>query len=127
MRPRANRIGVDLDRPSELQLLKAYFNAKAFFRHNRVEIKATGHGFHIRIYRKCPSITKNMDVRRNLGDDPNRLWFDENRKKLPQLHNWIDTLFSMKLDKGELTYEEPCNILALPFISQLPCRKERVK
>jgi hypothetical protein len=123
MRRRANRIGVDLDRPSRLRLLMSYFNAKTFFPHNKVEIKETGHGFHIRIYRRCSSIEKNLDVRRNLGDDPNRLWFDENRKKLPQLHGWIDTLFSVKLEKEKLTYEEPCNILALPFASQLPCRK----
>ena len=116
-------MGIDLDRPSQLQLLRSYFNAKAFFPHSRIEVTETGHGFHIRIYRTCPSIEKNLDVRRNLGDDPNRLMFDENRKVHPLLHDWVDTLFSVKLDKGKLTAEQPCNVLSLPFTSKLPCRK----
>ena len=120
---RGDRTGVDLDKPSQLQLLKSYFNAKHFFPHSRIEVTETGHGNHIRIHHKCPSIEKNLDIRRNLGDDPNRLMFDENRKVHPLLHDWVDTLFSVKLDRGKLTAEEPCNILSLPFTSKLPCRK----
>jgi hypothetical protein len=123
LRMRAFRVGVDLDHPSQLQLLKSYFNAKAFFLHSQIEVTETGHGFHIRIYHACPSIEKNLDARRNLGDDPNRLMFDENRKVHLLLHDWVDTLFSLKLNKGKLTAEEPCNVLSLPFTSKLPCRK----
>lgn len=126
MRARAPRIGVDLDSPAEWVLLKTYLNATGFFPHSRVEIKRTGHGFHIRIFETCEDIEKNLDVRRNLGDDPNRLMFDEYRKLVPQLHDWVDTCFMWKIQKGKLTWEEPCNVLALPFNDRFPARKGKI-
>lgn len=121
---RSKRIGLDIDGENQLQLLKSWFNAHAFFPKAKIEIKRTGHGYHIRIFQEH-SIEQNFHVRRNLGDDPTRIFLDEFRVRV--VPEWIDTLFNSKRQKGKITKEEDCNILAMPFISRLPCRKERIK
>ena len=40
-----------------------------------------------------------------------------------EAHN---TAFQLKLEKGKLTREEPCNVLALPFFDRFPARKGRI-
>lgn len=120
---RRRRIGVDLDKPRRLELLRVYFNACYFFSESEVEIKKTGKGYHLRIHRQH-RLEDNLDVRRALLDDPGRLHFDEMRIVKPELHGWIDTLFQVKWrNRKIISREEPCNILAEPFNSKLPCRK----
>ncbi len=115
------RIGVDLDRPSRLQLLKTWFNACYFF--SEVEVKATENGYHFRI-RIINTVDENIHVRRNLSDDPGRLRFDEVRRQNPELHSMIDTLFSVKWRRGKvISKEKPCNIFSEPFITKMPSRK----
>jgi hypothetical protein len=123
MRTRAFRTCVDLDTPTEFDLLKTYLNAKGLFGKN-VKAKQTGHGYHLRIYQQCASIEKNLDIRRSLGDDPNRIGFDEERQAYSLLQDWIDTCFQWKRRNNEKpTHEEECNILALPAFSRFPARK----
>ena len=120
---RRRRIGVDLDRCTRLELLRVYFNACYFFPETVVEVKQTRKGFHIRIH-KQHKLEENLDVRRALLDDPVRIKFDEMRMIKPELHSWIDTVFRFKVKNGKIiSREEPCNILAEPFNSKLPCRK----
>ena len=123
MRWRAFRIGIDLDNMSQFTLLKTYFNARYFYRDYPIEVKATAHGVHIRIY-KVHSIEENLNARRLLGDDSTRLFVDEIRLRMG-LDDWIDTLFNWKRKKGKTTREEKeeMNVLSLPFCSRLPCRK----
>ena len=120
---RRRRVGVDLDKPTRLELLRVYFNARYFFPKTKVEVKQTKKGYHIRIH-KQHKLEQNLDVRRVLLDDPVRIKFDEMRMVKPELHGWIDTLFQFKVkNRKVISREEPCNILAEPFNSKLPCRK----
>lgn len=80
-----------------------------------------------------------MNARRNLCDDWGRLRFDELRiharnvlvkgqdgwhiERDEGLLDWVDTGFQHKNKDGEWTREEPCNILAEPFFSQMPAKK----
>ena len=116
---RDKRIGVDLDAPSEFQLLKVFFNAAAL--HKKMEIKRTGHGYHLRIFKKH-SLEENFAVRMNLCDDVMRLEIDERRKVLGYIND-IDTLFQGKMVAGVVTREEDVDVLALPFASKLPAKK----
>lgn len=93
------------------------------FPNTHVEVLETGHGFHLKIW-KSHSVDENIEVRRMLGDDPDRLFIDELRRRIG-LEHWIDTLFSFKREKGKVTREEPYNILSLPFWSRLPAKKKR--
>ena len=116
---RDSRIGLDIDAPSELQLLKVFFNAQTG--RNKVDVKRTGKGFHIRIFKKH-TITQNFDARRALSDDPMRIEIDEKRLHHGMIED-IDTLFTAKRDKGRITREENVNVLALPSLSRIPARK----
>ena len=118
---RSRRIGVDLDNPTQLKLLKTFFNASHFFPDSKIEVLETGHGYHIKVWRNH-LLQDNFTVRMCLGDDQMRLEADEFRVRLG-LDHWVDTLFSFKKQDGKITREQPCNFLANPFWSQMPCRK----
>ena len=91
--PRANRIGVDLDTKNRFRLLKAYFNALRF---GDVYVFETEHGYHIKIYPKRNySMEERMNIRRMLGDDPDRLAWDELKIRMG-CHRFVDTLFEAK-------------------------------
>jgi hypothetical protein len=121
---RDKRVGVDLDAPSELKLLKTFFNAK--YGNKKVTVKRTRHGYHIRIYKKH-SIRQNFDVRMNLGDDIARIYMDFDRFMEGNFLD-LDTMFEWKkAPDGVITREEDVNVLALPFwCSRAPAEK-RVK
>ena len=123
MRWRGNRIGIDKDQPTRLELLMSYLNARGMFPDSKIASLQTGHGYHIKIFHPS-DIEQNIAVRRHLGDDPQRIAYDESRKRFPALHDWIDTLFEIKIKNGKVTREEPCNIFAEQFYGyKLPCRK----
>lgn len=124
MRWRGARIGIDKDRPTRLELLMAFFNARDLFPDSKIDTSKTGKGYHIRIYHQS-SIEQNIAVRRHLGDDPQRIAFDEVRSRIPALHSWVDTLFERKIKDGKMTCEEPCNVLSEQFYGfRAPCRKK---
>ena len=118
---RSRRIGIDIDSHNRLNLLKTYFNARYFFPGARIEVKATAQGFHFRIFQQH-TIKQNLKVRMALGDDPMRIFADEQRMYIG-LEEWVDTLFSVKAKGGKINRERDCNVLSLPFCSRLPCRK----
>lgn len=116
--------GVDIDTKSELRLLMTFINASQL---GNVDVRETSHGYHYRVYTKfeCSRETA-MQLRKLLGDDNNRIAFEE-----LELHrgitDWYDTLFVAKLGKdGKWHYEEPVeNVLMLPFLSRIkPLKKE---
>lgn len=112
--------GVDIDSKSELRLLMTYLNASMF---GQTVIAGTQHGHHHRNYLDC-SQEKAMESRKSLGDDKNRIAFEE-----LELHrgikDWHDTLFEGKLgEEREWHFEESVdNVLALPFWSSARARK----
>jgi hypothetical protein len=116
---RDRRVGLDLDAPSELTLLKATINAAAIAK--KIEVKRTGHGYHVRIFKKH-SLKQNFDVRRDLCDDPQRIEIDEKRQLMGYIST-IDTLFNGKMANGVVTREEDVDVLSLPFNDRFPAKK----
>jgi hypothetical protein len=57
-----------------------------------VEVFETNKGFHIRIKGTWPP-DKALEIRRALGDDPNRVHFDEERLRTHGYMEGFDTLF----------------------------------
>ncbi len=70
------RVTVDLDYPSRLKLLKAYYNMRQI---GDVEINrsAGGKGFHLVAYQLPITFEQSIELRRLYGDDPIRIDFDE--------------------------------------------------
>ena len=115
------RIGVDLDRPSDLELLKAYVNASMIA---PTELYRTRRGYHLKILVEADPET-NLKIRRLLGDDPRRLEIDEARV-LSGSGMHIDVLFTSKFFKirgkwvrvsGE-EREDPRSLFAAHFFSR---------
>jgi hypothetical protein len=122
---KSSMFGVDIDSKSELRLLMTYLNASRF---GKTTVASTQHGYHYRVHTKfeCSRETA-MELRKLLGDDNNRIAFEE-----LEIHrgitDWYDTLFVGKLGKdGHWHYEQNVdNVLALPFQSKVkPIKKER--
>jgi len=119
------RLTLDLDGPSELRLLMAYFNAR---RCGEVELERSprGHGYHI-VVRGIPGEAEHV-LRCMLGDDPSRIRFDTEAKFKP-----TRILFNTKWMGGKRWDAEPMDerkLLALPFASKIPrgwyvCRRGR--
>lgn len=83
---------LDLDRPTQFMLLRAYF----LLRYLGADVYTfrTNKGWHI--YAAFNSDSEStLDLRAYLGDDPGRIEFDEIREKLG-LYDWEDTLFAEK-------------------------------
>jgi len=77
------RVTVDLDYPSRLQVMKSYFNMKAF---GEVEASrsAGGKGYHFVIYGLPISFKGSLRLRRCFGDDLARIGFDEKQTMKPK-------------------------------------------
>jgi len=75
----SNKVGVDLDSPTEFELLKSYFNAKNMFpgKKIRLYISSGGDGIHIEV---C-GVKSNLTIRRILGDCMDRMSYSEFRSK----------------------------------------------
>jgi hypothetical protein len=106
------RLTVDLDNPSELQLLKTYFNCK---RYGIVEvcISSGGKGYHMIVSGLKLTLKQVIELRRTLGDDENRIFFDE----MGLTYKPKQVLFTGK-GKNRITWIDEKNILALPWWSQ---------
>jgi len=115
------RIGVDLDSNNRFQMLKTYFNAKQF---GQVDVYKTRHGFHVRIHRQV-GLAENLQIRRLLGDDAERLGWDE-IKLLIGLDDWVDTLFNEKMGSdGQIGKEELINPLSEAFLTKYTPKRRR--
>ena len=112
------RVTVDLDYPSELQFLKVFFTLKLFT--NIIEVFRTKKGYHLQAY-DFPELTEGelYEFRRFLGDDENRVFFDEELHGKPE-----QVLFTRRHGRvrERLLWE---NIVALPWKSTLPTRKKK--
>jgi hypothetical protein len=75
-------------------MLRAYYNARFLFPRSRVLVEETGKGYHVKIFRRLSRLD-NMRARAILGDDPERLAWDEEKYRR-RLFNFIDTLFEVK-------------------------------
>lgn len=66
-----SRTGIDLDDASELEFLKAYYNAKHMFPDNEVRAykSSGGDGYHIEIV----GVKSRLSIRRTLGDCADRI------------------------------------------------------
>lgn len=108
---RRERIGLDIDGDSQLNILKKYFNAK---RIGRTKLVSTRNGNHIEVESNHSMIDK-MTIRQTLGDCRGRFWYDELRMSLGYF-GCVDTLFEEKTYRdGSYSQEEEVDILSLPF------------
>jgi len=75
----SNKVGVDLDSPTEFELLKSYFNAKNMFPGKKIKlyISSGGEGVHIEVY----GVKSNLTIRRILCDCDDRMSYSESRSK----------------------------------------------
>ncbi len=103
--------GIDRDSHNELRLLATFINASSL---GQTHVARTNHGYHFRTELNC-SLETAMQLRRMLGDDNKRVAVDE-LKIRHGLTEMVDTLFFGKLDDNwKWHYEQPVNVLALPF------------
>ena len=112
------RVTVDLDYPSELQFLKVFFTLKLFT--NIIEAFRTRKGYHLQAYNLPKMSEKELyEFRRFLGDDENRVYFDEKLHGKPE-----QVLFARRHGRirERLLWE---NIVALPWKATLPARKKK--
>lgn len=117
-------VKIDYDKPTQLQLLKAYF----LLRYLGADVLTykTGNGWHIyAIFPEEIPIHANLTLRRLLNDDENRIWFDELRMMNNAFGDWFDTLFLQKMvitkNGKKKSWEELANPLYEPWF----LRKER--
>jgi len=74
-------LGIDLDNPSQFELLKAYFNARLL---GGVRLYRTEHGYHLKV-----NVPTSIEHRMGLGDDKRRIYLSE-------LRGGDDVLFDVK-------------------------------
>lgn len=111
------RVTVDLDEPSELQLLKAYFNLRYYCPVVNIERSPNLKGYHLEGWEVRNRAEEDV-LRRMCGDDPHRLRFDEESPLKPKR-----ILFNRKVTWGALgrrrtgrAWElDVRNVLALPW------------
>jgi hypothetical protein len=74
-----DKLGIDLDEPSELRFLMSYFNAKYMFPDREIKVfrSSSGDGYHIEII----GVRSVLSVRRTLGDCHDRMMYSELRSK----------------------------------------------
>lgn len=123
---RNNRIGTDLDRKSRFLMLKMFIKATYIPIVFAILTTETRHGFHLRIFTsRQVTMEEALHIRRMLGDDPERLGYDE-LKIVCGLEDWVDTLFEEKMDyDGKVTVEEEINPLMEASLTKIPSLKRR--
>lgn len=125
-------LGIDLDRPSMLELYTTYFNLAYSFPDSEIVVFKTGHGYHIVV----KGVKTDLRLREIFGDDVLRVYFEDVRceafNKEPE-----DVLFTRKREvkvkfnrHGEpfvvSTYSHtryPCEILTNPFNSHITIKR----
>ena len=105
-----NSVGVDIDSHDGLRFLISYLRACNV---GVVRGYYTKHGFHLRIkIREGIDYHSALDIRRYLGDDPDRVSVDERRLvEDGDLRRW-DTLFGVRVKNGKVYSRREINPLA---------------
>jgi len=72
------RVTVDKDYPSDVELLKTYYNMKYFMgKEPEVRVSKSGQGYHFIVRRLRISFETSLHLRRFFGDDGTRVFLDE--------------------------------------------------
>jgi len=111
------RVTLDLDAPTELGLLKAFYNLQRF---GEVELRESsgGHGGYHMICRGLPiSYEDSLRIRETLGDDSMRLRFDEEKNHKPKSILWRAKVINGKRHEARTITER--DLLSLPFLSKI--------
>lgn len=120
---RARRISVDLDNKSRFKMLKTFLNLKGLFPNKTVTVQETFHGYHVKVTDVDRTVEQNLRIRRALGDDGERLEYDESKHRCG-LDDYVDVLFSVKAyPDNRISVVEEVNVLAEPFYSEFRRRK----
>jgi hypothetical protein len=86
-------VTIDLDRPSRLQITAVWYNLR-YSRPMSLEgrISSSGEGVHIRAtYHKPLTDRQSLNIRRALGDDHQRIYYDETRPEAKPSQILFDT------------------------------------
>ena len=111
------RVTVDLDSPSQLKLLKVYYNLRRF---GDVEIRrsAGGQGYHLLVYNLSITYDDSLKIRAMLGECETRLKFDsEKNLKMKQIL-WRAKVIDGKRYEARTIDER--DLLVLPWFSRVP-------
>jgi len=84
-------------------MLVALINARYMYPNIPIEVRTTRHGFHIKICKQA-TIQEDIEVRRLLGDDPQRLFYSERHIRWGMPDWTIDVLFDMKQNSISKSY-----------------------
>ena len=97
------RESFDLDKHDSLRLLAVYYNLRYLGFHPKVA--RTHKGFHV-TFNSSASRKRLLELRRIMGDDPNRIWLSEQRLHR-KCHVTFDLCFAFKHQRdGTETREE---------------------
>ena len=109
------RLGIDLDKKCQWELLVRYFNLKDAFPKEEIVVYETRRGYHLVL----PGVKTDLELRQIFGDDVMRIEFEENRSSA---HNREpkDILFHRKrvLKNGKTIFSyirEEVNVFSEPF------------
>jgi hypothetical protein len=109
------RLGIDLDKKCQWELLMRYFNLKDAFPNEDIVVYETRRGYHLVL----PNVKTDLELRMIFGDDTMRIEFEEARSKA---HNREpqDILFHtkrvMRDGKTVFTYtREVVDVMSEPF------------
>jgi hypothetical protein len=101
---------LDVDAPSELNLLKTYFNTRHIFgRIDEIRRSSRGHGYHIIVRHTNLNFRQILRLRHLLNDDEQRLKFDAEADKKPK-----SILFRVK-NGCQVELLDERDLIRLPF------------
>ena len=102
--------GVDIDSYSHgivkhdpTKMLIALINARYMYPNTPIEVRTTRKGFHIKICQQM-DVQTDIQVRRLLGDDPERLFWSEKHIEWDMPEWMADVLFDSKERNGKRSY-----------------------
>lgn len=127
---RSKRISIDIDKDhlkvEPLKVLRVYFAMKQIFPNVEISVEKTLKGFHVKavgIPIKRISVAKRIQIREILGDDPERIKYDQFKLKHGLIH-LTETLFEAKIQPGgQFTIAQTINPIASPSVSKVPAKK----
>ncbi len=114
-RIRTPKISIDLDSPTGIMVFRAWYGLQRCGYLVSGRISASGNGIHLMgIMPQFGDIRETYDIRRFLGDDPKRVYFDESappgkpqailfdEKKGKYASEWIDDILQLIDSYGAL-------------------------
>ena len=114
------RVTLDFDDLNEFRFLKAYLYLRHLAKRVEAWISSSGGGRHVVGYGLRLDQRGAIELRRLLGDDPNRVRFDEETLFKPLGRRKPMQVLYDRRGKGRAVKLDERSVLALPFFSKIP-------